>query len=675
MTAITDHAFEPAGAEPDLLPADEGPAAARGHARRLAGALAVEKSWVLPLAAVMAVAAFLYIWNLTVSGYANTYYSAAALAASQSWSAWFFGSFDANNFITVDKPPLSTMVMGLSVRLFGLSSWSILLPEALIGVATVGALFMAVRRSFGASAATIAGAVMALTPAAVLIFRFNNPDGLLTLLLVLSSWALLHAIDRGSLRWMMLAAALVGLGFLTKYLQAYLVLPAYALVFGFSANTTVRRRLAGLAVALVTVLVTSGCWVAIVQILPADVRPFIGGSTTGSPMDLILGYDGLGRIFGNGGPGGGAGGGANFSGSVGLFRLFNDQMFGEIGWFIPLALVCLVVGLWRRRWAGRTDIGLAGYLLWGGWFAVTAIVFSYMSGVIHSYYAVALAPAAAALVGAGLVDLWTTRLRSWLGGLAVGVALLATAWFGATLLDRTAGFAPGVGIAAIVLAVVALVALALVSLPHLADNVLARKLGAAAAALGIAATLLAPAAYSWTTMQSAYSSGDPHPGPGSAASGGIGGRGGFGNPGFNPGGGLPGGGFPGNGGLPGGAPGGTGNANDSALLDYLVANRGSALWIVAANGAGEAGSIELATGLPVMAMGGFTGSDPAPSLDQLKSYVASGKLRYVLVGGSGGGPFGGGGSDGRTSWITSTCKAVNYGTGTGAALYECSGAA
>jgi 4-amino-4-deoxy-L-arabinose transferase-like glycosyltransferase len=167
-----------------------------------------EAAWVRPaFVAVLALAAVLYIWNLTISGYANTYYSAAALAGSQSWSAWFFGSFDANNFITVDKPPLSTMLMGLSVRLFGMSSWSILLPEALTGVATVGVLFLAVKRSFGPAAATIAAVVMALTPAAALIFRFNNPDALLTLLFVVSAWALLRSLESGSYRWMAVAAA------------------------------------------------------------------------------------------------------------------------------------------------------------------------------------------------------------------------------------------------------------------------------------------------------------------------------------------------------------------------------------------------------------------------------------------------------------------------------------
>jgi 4-amino-4-deoxy-L-arabinose transferase-like glycosyltransferase len=647
-----------------------------------------EAAWVRPaFAGVLAIAAVLYVWNLTVSGYANTYYSAAALAGSQSWSAWFFGSFDSANFITVDKPPLGTMLMGLSVRLFGMSSWSILLPEALTGVATVGVLFLTVKRSFGAAAATIAAVVMALTPAAVLIFRFNNPDALLTLLLVVSAWALLRSLEHGSFRWMALAATCVGLAFLTKYLQAYLVLPGYALVFGFSANTTLRRRLVGLAVAFVTVIVTSAWWVAIVEMLPAGSKPFIGGSTTGSPLDLILGYDGLGRIFGSSGPGGGIGGGGGFgggfSGDVGLLRLFDDQFFGQIAWLIPLAIVCLVVGMFRRRWAHRTDLAFAGYLLWGSWFVVTAIVFSYMSGIIHSYYAVALAPAIAALVGAGLVDLWNSHVRIWLGGVAVGIVCLGSAWFGSILLDRTPTFDPGLGSVAIVLAALALLVLVVVSLPAIAERAPVKRIALVAATLGVCATLLAPTAYAIDTTSIAYGGGDPHPGPGTMS-----GMGGFGgglpagipNGGFPAGvsGGLPSTGLPSTG-LPGDGGGLGGNSSDSALLEYLVANRGTAAWIVAATSAQEAGSIEIATGLPVMAMGGFTGSDPAPTLDQLKSYIASGKLRFVLAGGGFGGGFGGGpggfgGGDGtdRNSWVTSTCKLVSYGGS--ATLYDCAGA-
>ena len=421
---------------------------------------------------------------------------------------------------------------------------------------------------------------------------------------------------------------------------------------------------------------------AIVELLPAGSKPFIGGSTTGSVLDLIFGYDGLGRIFGASGPGGGGAGGGGFSGEVGPLRLFNDQFFGEIAWLIPLALVCLAAGLWMRRWARRTDAGLAGYLLWGGWFVVTAIVFSYMSGIIHSYYAVALAPAIAALVGAGLVDLWSARARIWLGGIAVGLLCLGSAWFGSTLLDRTPSFDPGLGTVAILLAAVALLALVVASLPSLAENAAVRRLAVGAAALGVCATLIAPAAYALATTGTAYGGGDPHPGPGTT--GGLGGRPGGGPASASPTAasavaaagaatGLP-------GGLVGDGGGLGGSTSDTALLDYLVSNRGTATWIVAIDSAQEAGSIELATGLPVMAMGGFTGSDPTPTLAQLKSDIASGKLRFVIA--DSGGGFGrrrlggggrGGGDTGVGAWVTSTCKTVSYGGS--AALYDCAGAA
>jgi 4-amino-4-deoxy-L-arabinose transferase-like glycosyltransferase len=330
-----------------------------------------------------------------------------------------------------------------------------------------------------------------------------------------------------------------------------------------------------------------------------------------------------------------------------------------------------------------------------------------MSGIIHSYYAVALAPAIAALVGAGLVGLWQLRLRIgrlgldlWLGGAAVGLACLATAVFGAALLGRTPDFAQGPGFAAVVLAGAVLVALVLLSLAGRTQKFAwaTPKLALAVAGLGVIATLLAPMAYNLTTIGAAIGGGDPHPGPGVSEVAGGSGNPGAANMALNapsgtgltvlPGGDLPvrpagadglpadsGDGSPRAGGafgLPGDGGGVGGNIADSALLDFLRANRGSATWIVAANSAQEAGSIELATGLPVMAMGGFTGSDPAPTLEQLKAYIAAGQLRFVLAGGGGGG---GGGSDvssARTAWVTSACKAADYGGS--ASLYDCLGA-
>jgi 4-amino-4-deoxy-L-arabinose transferase-like glycosyltransferase len=644
-------------AQPAIEPrADaEGPRLADLAASRLA-------ALDLPIVALAVLAGVLYLVNLTVSGYANTYYAMAAQAASQSWSAWFFGSLDGSSFITLDKPPLATMLMGLSVRTLGLSPWSILLPQALLGVGSVLVLYLAVRRSFGRTAGLIAGAVMALTPVAVLIFRYDNPDALLTFLMVTAAWALGRGLEHGRLGWAILAAALVGAAFLTKYLQAYLLLPAFALVWLVSAPVSFHRRLGGLLAAGVTVAIASGWWVAIVELLPVSARPYIGGSTTNSALELLLGYDGLGRIFGGerglaggvlGSPADGLAfnnpvgrGGPSFGGDPGILRLFNDQFGGQVAWLLPAAVLALAVGLIAYRRAARTDRRVAGYLLWGGWLTVHVGVFSFMSGIIHPYYTVALAPAIGALVGGGASELWSRRtLASRVAGPVLGLGVLVTGITGSVLLERTSDFAPGLGIGVLALSVAAAIVLAIPAV--LTTPVVTRvALGAA-----LVAALAGPTSYSLTTMSMSLAGGDPSAGP--AVAGAFGGAG-------------------------GGVVGDTGTA-DSALVEYLLANQGSARWIVAADGSQSAAGIQLAAGEPVMAMGGFSGGDPAPTLDQLKTYIASGELRYVVLGGGGpgggfngrpGGGPGGGDANARTAWITANCTPVTI-AGSTTDLYDC----
>ena len=656
--------------------------------------LILDGGWARPASiAVIALSAVLYVWSLTLNGYANTYYAAAAVAASKDWTAWFFGSIDASNFITVDKPPLSTMVMGLSVRIFGLSSWSILLPEALMGVGSVFVLFRAVRRSFVAAAGIIAALVLAVTPVAALMFRFDNPDALLTLLLVSAAWVLLRALDDARLRWVVLAGALVGLGFLTKYLQAYLVLPAFFFTYLLAASDTWRRRGLGLLVAGMSVLLASGWWVAVVELTPAGLRPYIGGSTNNSVLDLIFGYDGLGRIFGaSGSPCAGAaqGGGIGFGGTAGILRLFNSEFAGQIAWLLPFAGIALVSGLWLRRRAPRTDPKRAGYLLWGLWLAVHVIVFSFMSGIIHTYYAVVMAPAIGALVGAGTVELWRWRQRSVVGGMVLAAGILVTALLANQLLAGSTGAYPALG----VVILIAGIAVALFAAVPIGRRM--PRLSMVAAALGLVVLLAAPVASTLYTVNTAYAGSIVTAGPalaalsssGTTAGGGTFGAGaGLGQ--SRPTAGGPGTGGPGTGtqnmplanpggqtapgGIGGSIGGGNGDATaDTALVDYLVANRGSAAWIVAVSGSGTAASIELSSGEPVMAMGGFNGGDPAPTLEQLQAYVASGQLRYILLGGQGGGPNDS--ASAISSWVTANGTAVEYG-GSGGTLYDLSGTA
>ena len=260
----------------------------------------------------------LYIADLGRSGWANSYYSAAVQAGSQSWKAWFFGSFDSSNFISVDKSPASLWVMGLSARLFGVNAWSILVPQALEGIAAVALLYAAIRRWFGPVAALMAGAVLALSPAAALMFRFNNPDALLVLFLVAGAYSLTRALESGSTKWLLLAFSFVGFGFLAKMLQALLVVPAFGAVYLFAGPPKLGKRVWQLALGAVAMLVSAGWWIAAVQLTPASARPYIGGSQNNSLWNLMFGYNGFGRLTGD--ETGSVGGGTRGGGPVGRDR-------------------------------------------------------------------------------------------------------------------------------------------------------------------------------------------------------------------------------------------------------------------------------------------------------------------------------------------------------------------
>ncbi len=633
--------------------------------------------WALPaLSALLGGTALLYLWGLGASGWANAYYSAAAQAGASSWTAWFFGAFDAANAITVDKPPAALWVMGLSARLFGVNAWSILVPQALMGVASVGVLYAAVGRVSGRVAGLVAGAVLALTPVATLMFRFNNPDALLTLLLVLAAYATVRAVERASTRWLLVAAALVGTGFLTKMLQAFLVVPAFALAYLVAAPTPLRRRLGQLLAAGGALVVASGWWVAVVELWPAGSRPYVGGSQTNSVLELVFGYNGLGRItgeeVGSVAPGGGQ---AARWGETGLTRLFTTSYGGQVSWLLPAALIlltALVALTWR---APRTDRLRASVLLWGGWLVVTGLVISFSQGIIHEYYTVALAPAIGALVGLGAAELWRRRAAMAARATLAG-AVAVTGWWAWVLLGRSADWLPwlrpavlvgGMGVAGLLLVL----------------DRLARQPALAVAGAGLLVVLAGPAAYAVQTAATTHSGSLPTAGP--SVSGGPGGPG-AGAPGSTPGrdgglGGPPPQAMPGTGQLPGagGQAAGQGGAGgllqastpDSTLVALLTEDADSYTWVAATVGANSAAGYQLATGEPVMAIGGFNGSDPAPTLTQFQAWVAAGRVHWFVGGGGFAGQNGGSAAAGDiAAWVAETYPAQTVG---GVTVYDLSG--
>ncbi|GAA4547040.1 glycosyltransferase family 39 protein [Pseudonocardia xishanensis] len=675
------------------------------------------RRWHRPAVVALVVGtAVLYLQNLAISGWANSFYAAAVQAGTQNWTAFLFGSLDSGNAITVDKPPASLWVMALSGRVFGFSSWSMLAPQALMAVAAVWVLHCAVKRVAGPGAGLLAGLVLALTPVAVMMFRFNNPDALLVLLMVLAGYCTVRAVEKASWRWLLLTGLGLGFAFLTKMLQAFLVVPGFAAAYLWAAPTTLGRRIRDVVVAGVGIVVGAGWWLLAVALWPAGSRPYIGGSTDDSPLELAFGYNGLGRIFGGSGNGGGGArggeaggfgaapfattggaapgggtagalpggtvpggtvpggsaadvvgetfggapgglpGGAMFGGRAGLGRLFSTSFGTQISWLLPAALILLVVAVVLTRRAPRTDRLRASLVVWGGWTVVTALVFSFMSGTIHPYYSVALAPGIAALIGLGGREAWRAR-DTWLGRATLAASTAVTSAWAFVLLGWSPTFLPW-------LRWVVLVAGMVVAVLFLIPSG-RRRWAAVVAGAAVVVGLAAPAASAAVTAGTAHTGAIPSAGPAvEGAEGGFGGmRGGagrFGAPGDQaPGGtapGVPTGaadrlGGPGGFGQPGGFGGPGGAETVDAELVTLLQNAGTR-WAAATSGSQGAASLELASGASVMAMGGFTGSDPYPTLSQFQAYVAAGDIHYFVGGGMGGGPGGRGGATAEiTTWV------------------------
>ena len=599
------------------------------------------------LAALLGVTAVLYLWDLTASGYANTFYAAAAQAGSKDWTAWFFGSLDPENFITVDKPPASLWVMGLSARIFGFSSAAILVPQALMGVASVATVYAAVRRVTAHGwAAWLGGAVVAATPAAALMFRFDNPDALLVLLMAPGAYfvvrAVEHPVGRRAAMWLALAGVALGFAFLTKMLQGLLVLPASrwrtssrdgrgcgrgcCTSLGARCRARGQRRLVDRRRDTVAGRIPSlhrrldrqhrdGPRAGLQRLRP-HLRPRRRGrwwrrrgccrlelrrrDGSGSAVRQRDGHRDL----------------LAHPGRIGAARVRPDPA-------------------WPRA-AHRRTAGLAA--LWGGWFVVTALVFSYMSGTVHPYYTVALTPAIAGMIGVGGYAVWLRR-EHWGARVILAGAVLAAAITGFVLLNRNADWHPWLRWSILVAAVVAAVAIVA------AGSYRWRKIAAAGLIVGSIAGLAGPASYAIATAATPHGGSIPTAGPSGATQGG-------GMGGMRP---------DGGGSQPGGGAGGPdGGASDNAELITLLRDAGTG-WSAAVSGSQSAATLELSSDTAVMAIGGWSG-DPTPTLAQFQQYVANSEVHYLIGSGNGGGPGGQGGSFSEIQeWVTAHYTATTVG--------------
>ena len=645
----------------------------------------------LALAAVLVLSAFLNLFWLLSEGYANSYYAATVKNMLTSWSNFFFVSYDAG-FVSVDKPPLGLWVQAASAWLFGFNELSLLLPQAIAGILSVALLYHLVRRAFGPVAGLLAALALAITPISVAVQRNNLMDALLILALLLAVWAFFIAAESGSLRWLLLGAVVVGLGFNIKMLQAFLVVPALYLLYLLAAHTSWRRRLLHLGAATVVLLAVSLSWAVAVHLTPPTERPYVGSSPDDSVLGLVLGYNGLDRLsgtsFGSGGelipagaPGGPGSGTMEF-GDPGPLRLLNVQLAGQASWLLPLAVIGLLVAGRQRRPGLPLDRRHAALVLWGTWLIAVATYLSVAEGG-HRYYTVMLAPAAAALVGIGVVALWkdyrSPGWRGWLLPLVLAGMAAVQAYILVPYPDWGRFLTPailGLGLAA----------------AGLLTTARLRSQGsgewtsypAVAASAGVLVLLIAPAAWATHDVLSSQGGGMGLPSAGPRPSQAFGPPGGPG--GGLPGGGPPKGGPPGGGSPKGGGPppgGGPGSRNaDPALVEYLQANKGDAGYLVAASSAMSASPLILNTDEPVISLGGYNGIDPVFTADELANLVDDGAVRFFLMpdrelmeemraereasgdasprGGPGGGPGPGGGlpQNGSADWIEENCEEV-----------------
>lgn len=375
-----------------------------------------DKWWIShwPEMLLLAISGSVYFWDLTINGWGNPYYAAAAQAGAMNWDALIFGSADSGNGLSVDKPPLHLWVLALSVKAFGLSSLSVLAPQALMGMATVWLVQRTAMAWGSRRQAFLAGLFVVLTPVTAMLFRFNNPDALLLLLWALAAFCVVKAVEQRGTHFLYLAAFLLGLGFLCKQFQSWILVPAVAiafLLFGFDRMFTRLRRL---LIAAVVMVLPASLWITAVELTPASQRPWIGGSNSNSFLELTFGYNGFGRLTGQTDLG--AVNPKDFDGVVGhdasLLRLLTINYAPEVAWFLPLAFVgaaIMLIGLFRRKYNRLEALVSAITVIW---FLTTFAVLSFMTGDIHPYYASMVAIPMAALSAHVFEFFWVNRRRA-----------------------------------------------------------------------------------------------------------------------------------------------------------------------------------------------------------------------------------------------------------------------
>lgn len=595
----------------------------------------------IALAGTLLLSVFLNFFRLTREGFSNLYYAAGVKGMLTSWHNFLFVSFDPDGFVSVDKPPLGLWIQAASAALFGYNGISLLLPQALAGVLAVALIYHLVRRHLSPTAGVMAALVLAVTPISVAANRNSTMDSVLVLFLLAATWSVFRAAETGRLRWLLLCAVLVGLGFNVKMLQAFLVLPAFYLLYLVAPPLPWSKRMLHLALATCVLLAVSLSWAVVVDLTPPEDRPYVGSSQDNTVMELIIGHNGMKRLL----PGGLRGltrtlnpqpsqrppqrfppgaqpsqsqpqlqappaaqaqqppqqpsqpgqGGVRLgseTGERGALRLFNRQLAGQISWLLPLALLSLIVAAWQTRLSRPLDPQHQGLLLWGMWLVTQAVFFS-MASMFHRYYLTMMAPAIAALVGAGVAAMWKEYRRAGGRWWLLPLALVGSAVVQADILAEYPEWSRWLTPLVVGLC---LASAAILFVAKIVRRLRTRSWVGLAATLGLLALLIAPTVWALIPVWYRGDAGLPFAGPDAIQH----------------------------------------TRRDElphaqALVDFWVTNWHDEEFLVATVNARTAAPIIMATGEPVMALGGFTGSDPILTVDKLAEMVESGTVRFFLL--------------------------------------------
>lgn len=629
---------------------------------------------------IMILAFGLYMYHIDSIGDANAYYTAAVKSMLGSWSNFFFVAAEPGGSVTVDKPPLGLWIEAVFAYFLGVSGFSVSLPNILAGVFSIPLLYIMVKKYAGELAGLIAGLVMAFTPVFVATNRNNTMDGLLVFFLLLAAWAFIQAAESGKIGWLLWGAFIVGLGFNIKMMQAFLPLPAFYALYFFGAKAGWLRKMINLSIATLLLVIVSLSWAIVVDLTPAESRPYIGSSENNSVMGLIFGHNGISRLESNGGPQNGGtppsapGAGSNpdqgtppqqgtrqgppqealdactsstqgaacsfslpngntidgtcitppglntlacapqgnggqtlagspnggagntpFSqetGAPGLFRFFIQPLSKQMSWLLPFALISILFGLFAAKIRLPLENGVhKALVIWGGWLVTCVVFFSMVSGIFHAYYAIMLAPALGAMVGIGFAQLWSWGSdKNWANILLIAASALTIGFQVFAMIQYGEGswWMLGVGILFIM-------------------GIIFMVVTKRAAYLTLLVSMLIIPMY-WSVMTvtstanqnlpTAYSGSDQQGGPDRARQGND----------------------------------GNGSNVDIKLLAYLQENTQDVEYLVAVPSSHQGSTLVLASGRPVLFMGGFGGQDEVVDAEDLHTMVMNNELKYVLYG-------------------------------------------